>query len=195
MNTALNKYVSEKKVFSISGYSFNLGDNSDVKEDAYFLNRGWSWGWATWNSRWNLVDWDVRNYKAFVNNKTKRKDFAKGGSDLNAMLDKQMQGNLDSWAIRWFYHQFNINGLTLYPIFSKIFNIGFDSVATHTTGSGKRYFPKLDNDHSINLKYPEIINVSAYYQKRFQYKMGIFSRIKSKIDNIIKLIFIKRGGG
>lgn len=191
MNTALIQYEKEGDVFSISGYSFNLGDNSKVKEDAYFLNRGWSWGWATWSSRWDFVDWDVTDYKGFINDKIKQRDFAKGGSDLNSMLHKQMQGRLDSWAIRWFYHQFNIKGLTLYPVFSKIYNIGFDNVATHTTGSGKRYLPKLDVVHSVKFQLPKITMVSYIYQKRFQDKMGILSRIKSKIDNIIKQFFNK----
>lgn len=38
-----------------------------------------------------------------------------GGSDLNKMLRNQMEGTLDSWAIRWSYHLHKVKGLTLFP--------------------------------------------------------------------------------
>ncbi|MFI1772460.1 sugar transferase [Thalassobellus citreus] len=187
MNGALNAYKNEEQVFSISGYSFDLRLKNSDPNAMYFLNRGWSWGWATWQDRWEKVDWEVQSYESFCNSKEARKEFAKGGSDLNAMLDKQMSGSLDSWAIRWFYHQFKINGLTLYPLGSKIYNNGFDEHATHTNGSEKRYIPYLDKEHSNVFKYPKPVEITKAYQKKFQSKMGIMARIRSKIETLLKL--------
>jgi len=188
MNTCLDKYQKNDAVFSISGYSFNLGEEKRESLDAYFLNRGWSWGWATWQDRWTSVDWQVSDYATFVKNAKARKMFAKGGSDLNKMLDTQMAGKLDSWAIRWFYHQFRINGLTIYPVFSKVYNDGFDANATHTTGSSSRYQPSLDRTHKTQFNLPDSIEVSPYYQSQFQKKMGIWSRIVSKVETIYQKI-------
>jgi len=185
MNQSLNKYHNNENVFSISGYSFDLRKEDSNPNQTYFLNRGWSWGWATWKNRWEKVDWDVKSYANFSNNKQERKEFAKGGSDLNAMLDKQMSGQLDSWAIRWFYHQYKINGLTLYPLASKIYNDGFDEDATHTNGSEKRYIPYLDKVHSTTFNFPEQAVIDYKYQKQFQNKMGILARIRSKIETLI----------
>jgi len=189
MNTALVEFENKKHVFSISGYSFNLGKDENDQYDAYFLNRGWSWGWATWKDRWDNVDWSIKDYNNFLTDKAKQKSFAKGGSDLNKMLHKQMTGNLDSWAVRWFYNQFNLKGLTLYPVYSKVYNDGFDNEATHTKGSNKRYQPKLDNTNVANFNYPQNVKVDDFYQKKFQNKMGIKSRILSKIDNLLKKVF------
>jgi len=100
-----------------------------------------------------------------------------------------MTGNLDSWAVRWFYNQFNLKGLTLYPVYSKVYNDGFDNEATHTKGSNKRYQPKLDNTNVANFNYPQNVKVDDFYQKKFQNKMGIKSRILSKIDNLLKKVF------
>ncbi|QXP56891.1 glycosyltransferase [Cellulophaga sp. HaHa_2_95] len=186
MNKALSEYTAEKKIFSISGYSFDLRSKDQNPNTTYLLNRGWSWGWATWRDRWENVDWEVASYKEFSENKLERKEFAKGGSDLNAMLDKQMSGKLDSWAIRWFYHQFKTGGLTLYPLGSKIYNDGFDEFATHTNGSEKRYLPYLDKEHQMNFNFPKEIAISKEYQKKFQSKMGIIARIKSKIEGFFK---------
>lgn len=186
MNNALDTYKEEEKLFSISGYSFDLRMKEQNPNHLYFLNRGWSWGWATWRNRWEKVDWKVASYEAFAANKKERKAFAKGGSDLNAMLDKQMSGRLDSWAIRWFYHQFKSGGLTLYPLGSKIYNDGFDAFATHTTGSEKRYLPNLDKEYRMDFHFPKPVEISTEYQKKFQSKMGILARIRSKLETFLK---------
>lgn len=188
MNSSLKFYENIDKVFSISGYSFNLGGFFD-ENDAYFLNRGWSWGWATWKNRWDMVDWEVKDYLEFKMNTKSRKEFSKGGSDLNKMLDKQMNGYLDSWAIRWFYHQYKIGGITLYPVLSKVFNNGFDENATHTTGSVNRYLPLVDDGLMYTFSFPDIISESKVYQQKFLRKMGYLSRILSKIQNLFVKIF------
>lgn len=191
MNACLSKYQQAENVFSISGYSFNLGHDPLSENDAYLLNRGWSWGWATWADRWENVDWDVKTYKEFITDRKAQKAFGQGGSDLNSMLQKQMTGKIDSWAIRWFYHQFHTKGLTVYPVFSKVYNAGFDEYATHTTGSNTRYLPAMDKENKQTFRLSAAVQLSTYYQKRFQKKMDPFSRLGSKIDTYIKKIFSK----
>ena len=47
------------------------------------------------------------------------------------MLDMQMAGKIDSWAVRWVYHLFENNLMTVYPAVSKVVNFGFDGSGTH----------------------------------------------------------------
>jgi hypothetical protein len=184
MNQAINEYKSKKKVFSICGYSFDL-DVPDYQLDSYFLNRCWPWSWATWKDRWQEIDWEVKDYQEFLKNKSAQKKFAQCGSDVNAMLRKQMDGKLDSWAIRWTYHQYKVNGISLFPVQSKIKNEGFDDFATHTKGTSSRYEPKLDKGENIKFKNPEQLNISLIHQQKFLKKMGYASRIKSKIETLL----------
>ncbi len=183
MNQSLNLYQNNKNVFSISGFSFNL-EVKDYSFDTYFLNRGWSWGWATWKDRWQNLDWEIKDYDFFIRDIVAQKKFAQGGSDLNSMLKKQMTSNLDSWAIRWFYNQFQKNGITLYPVKSKILNNGFGREATHTKGSVKRYIPDLDKANKAEFNFNQKMEVTTIFQKKFITKMGYFSRIKSKIQTL-----------
>lgn len=190
MNAALERYKTETNVFSISGYSFNLkSPQLHYDDDAYFLNRGWSWGWATWKNRWKDVDWEMSSYASFEKNKKLRKAFSAGGSDLNKMLREQMQGKLDSWAIRWFYHQFRIGGLTLYPVYSKVHNAGFDEFATHTTGSQKRYIPDIDVEAKTAFRFPEQVSITPEFQALFKKRMGLAARIRSKLQTIFLKVF------
>ena len=187
MNQSLIKFERDKTVFSISGFSFNLKMGDKYIDDTYFLNRGWSWGWATWKDRWDKMDWEISDYNEFIKNRKAQKTFSEGGSDLNGMLKKQMRNNLDSWAIRWFYNQYKCEGLTVYPVKSKILNEGFGVNATHTKGSSRRYLPFLDTSNKRTFIYPSIVEITGIAQQKFLIKMGYFSRLKSKIETYLGL--------
>lgn len=184
MNQALLRYSSEKAVYSISGYCFDLNVKSSDNADTYFLNRGWSWTWATWRDRWLTVDWEVKDYAAFSGNKAKRKAFSELGSDVNLMLDRQMNGQVNSWAIRWVYQQFKVQGLTLYPKVSKVYNHGFDEVATHNVGSNRRYITFIDKSERRQFEWPMDVAITEGYQLAFLRKMSITQRVISRLESI-----------
>lgn len=183
MNAGLDEYQEQKKVYSISGYAFDLKYKA-TENDAYFLNRHWPWGWASWQDRWQEVDWEVKDYIHFKSNSKLKKEFALLGSDVNAMLEKQMNGNLDSWSIRWTYHIFTKKGLVLFPKVSKINNNGFDTNATNTIGINDRYLTAFDLSNQTNFDLPTAFEIHKKYQKALQWKMGFFSRLTNKIKEI-----------
>jgi hypothetical protein len=185
MNQAIKEFKNEKKVFSICGYSFDFAVEG-YSIDSFFLNRSWPWGWASWKDRWEEIDWSMHDYDSFKVDKKSRKQFSALGSDVNAMLDKQMNGQIDSWAIRWTYHQFKTNKISLFPVKSLVYNAGFDQYATHTTGSQKRYIPKLDDGKKTNFHFPVELYINSQFQKKFNKKMGIIARIKSKIESLLQ---------
>lgn len=191
MNQALLKYKNELTVNAISGFTFDM--NKDFKSCAYFLNRPWPWTWATWRNRWQNIDWSVSDYNLFSIDTQCKKEFAKLGSDVNSMLRKQMAGKLDSWAIRWTYHQFRTKSLCLYPPVSMVKNIGFGELATHTKGSSRRYDSPLVFDYSTEFKFPNRVEVSIGDQLVFLKIMGIRSRIVSKIETLFLNLKKNRG--
>jgi len=184
MNAGLNEYQEQKKVYSISGYAFDLKGNT-TENDAYFLNRHWPWGWASWEDRWQEVDWDVKDYISFKSNSKLKKEFALLGSDVNSMLEKQMNGNLDSWSIRWTYHIFIKKALVLFPVVSKINNNGWDMDATNTIGINDRYLTAFDLSDKINFNFPTDFTINDQYQKALQWKMGVFLRLINKVKEIL----------
>ena len=193
MNAALERYKAETSVFSIAGFAFNLNTSGlQYKYDAYFLNRPWPWGWATWKDRWEKIDWEVRSYASFKKDRKLRKAFSEGGSDLNKMLREQMEGKIDSWAIRWSYHQFRIGGITLFPVYSKVYNAGFDKFATHTKGSQKRYIPEIDTEGKTSFYFPEQVSITGSFQALFRKKMGVMARIGSKWQTLLLKVFKTR---
>lgn len=133
MNTALDTYENEKRVWSIGSHSAKLPFMKRYKYDVFFCHRASSWGWGTWLDRWEKVDWSVVDYDRFKLNIKERRRFNLGGDDMSSLLDRQMCGLKDSWAIRWCYAQYKNNSYCVRPIEPLIINIGQDGSGTHCT--------------------------------------------------------------
>lgn len=131
MDAALRFYARDETIWSISGFSPELPALASYDHSVYLAPRGSSWGWGTWRRGWELVDWGVKDYPAFEWALRRRWAFNRGGRDLAAMLDAQMDGRIDSWAVRWCYSQ-HLHGMhTVFPTVSKVRNTGLDGSGTH----------------------------------------------------------------
>ena len=130
MNTALARYQNDEQVMQISGYMFPISIAAET--DAVFLPLTTSWGWATWQRAWQHFDPAARGHGALKDNVDMRNKFNLDGSyDYFGMLEQQMQGKIDSWAIRWYLSVWIRGGLTLFPLKTLVENIGFDGSGTH----------------------------------------------------------------
>ncbi len=176
MNKALDFYELNNKVFSVSGYGLKVALPKNYEYDVYFTHRGLSWGWATWKDRWDNVDWDVKDFEQLKEDKLVKKKFAQGGTDLFPMLKKQMENNLDSWAIRWFYSQFKNNLFTVFPTISKVKNVGFDVDATHTNVYN-RYKIVFDSSNQQEFIFDNCVVINPIVLLSFQRYYSIFTRI------------------
>lgn len=186
MNNALKFYCGDARIWSISGYQPKMTMPKYYKKDIYLSYRGCSWGWATWKDRWMLVDWDVHDYRKFKYNYLKRKKLNRGGSDMANMLDRQMDGDIDSWAIRWCYEQSKLDMFTIYPTKSLVSNEGHDGTGTHG-GVTQDWITEISDD---DITFEKEIQLDLNIAKEFKKvnNIGLVSRIKS-----ILLLFNLRG--
>lgn len=188
MNKSLDFYKDNKKVLSISGYSFPIRFPQVYVYDNYFTKRSSSWGWGTWRSRWNAVDWEVKDYQDFASNPAARKRFNLMGSDMAGMLDRQMKGKISSWAIRWCYHQFKTDTYTAFPSLSKIQNIGFGEAATHTSSIQKsRFATSLDTTDRQIFKLNPFVSLNSSLIRQFVRKYSVVTRLKYKALSLISI--------
>ena len=175
MNQALVHFKNQKEIFSISGYNYDFKVPQGFKYDNYCVTRGCSWGWATWEDRWGAINWDINTF-AGMNNKDFRKSFNYSGSDLCSMLIKQKNKEIDSWAIRWYYNQWEQSKLTVYPVRSLVNNEGFDEYATHTHVYD-RYKSTLMPADKINFNLGGSGKPEPYYQGQIRRKFSVITRI------------------
>lgn len=137
MDEALRHY-KDTKAFSIAGYTPPIDIPNDYKYDTYAVMRNCSWGWATWQDRWNQVDWDVKDFNTFFADDDAVCRFNAAGDDLSTMLLKQRQRLISSWSIRFCYASFVKQMPTIYPVRSLVTNGGADGSGSNV-GSTSKY--------------------------------------------------------
>jgi hypothetical protein len=100
--------------------------------DAFFIRGADCWGWATWRRGWQVYQADGQALLVEIQRRGLSTAFDFDGSfPYEAMLRAQVEGRIDSWAIRWYASAFLANKLTLYPGKTLIENIGSDGSGTH----------------------------------------------------------------
>jgi len=134
MNKGLEIYKNEEKVASIHGYVYPLKKWYKLPQ-TFFIRGADCWGWGTWQRAWNIFEPDGRKLKEEILKRKEKKLFDMGGTyPYFKMLEDQINGKNNSWAIRWYASAFLHNKLTLYPHQSLVKNIGFDKSGTHCQG-------------------------------------------------------------
>lgn len=128
MNDALQCYVDDDDVWAISGHLFSV--EGDLPE-TFFIRHANSLGWGTWQRAWRKCNFDAEALLAELAQRDAGFDFDFYGSHpYMTMLRRQISGDVDSWAIRWYATLFLHNALSLYPCRSLTNHIG-DQSGTH----------------------------------------------------------------
>ena len=129
MNEALEKFEQEEKIGHVHGYCFPLPE----LPDAFLIKWTGSWGWATWKRAWEKFNPDGQ---ALLNELKRRRltktfDF-NGNYPFARMLQRQVNGENNSWAIRWNASLFLNDMLSVNAGKSLVKNIGFDGSGVHS---------------------------------------------------------------
>jgi hypothetical protein len=99
---------------------------------------------------------------------------------MTRMLKNQMDGRIDSWAIRFCYHQFKNDLRTIFPTSSKLVSIGFGEDATHTSGT-RRFKTTLDMSKKRKFNFEPYNSMNERLVREFANKFSIYKRLMDKI--------------
>ena len=184
MNKSLNYYRYNDKVISIHGYMYPI--KSKLPE-TFFLRGADCWGGATWERGWNLFEQNGTKLLYEIKHRNLVKQFNYNGAINNIkMLNNQIDGKSDSWAIRWHASAFLKNKLTLYPGVSLVNNIGLDGTGEHCGSTN--YYDCEVSKHPVEIKDIVVTDneeVRSLIEEYFRnIKKPIFRRIKNKIRRI-----------
>jgi hypothetical protein len=141
MNDGLERYSGAHRIASIHGYWYPV--LSTVPE-TFFLRGADCWGWATWRRAWTRFTPDGASLRDQLLQRGLARAFNLDGAyPFFRMLEDQISGTNDSWAIRWHAACFLGDMLTLYPGRSLVHNTGND-------GSGSHAVPTLAYDQNVS---------------------------------------------
>jgi len=190
MNDALTRYKDNKNVGHIG--SCNFFACGSRFPDSFFTIMPDTWGWATWNDRWEAFNSDA----VFLFKELEKRDLMHtfntyGAYNMKQMLVDQIFGKVDSWAIRWQAVMVLNNWLCLYPNPSYSHHIE-SSEATHA---------KINLVPPMQMEKPSFKTVDAVedalttaaMMRGYAGKGDYYGKYKSKF--IFKTIrkFIKKG--
>ena len=149
MVDSLEHYRESEVVASVSGFCYDISAVPSTRELStrnYFSHRCMSWGWATWKSEWNAVDWDLQNVLKGLQCQGMQK---KAGEDLKKLFELQSRNVIDSWAIYFCAYHLLSQKYCSFPSRNHVVNCGFDNRGTHTrirpTWVPKMYFEGDDS--------------------------------------------------
>ncbi len=195
MNDSLVIYKQEEKVISIGACNYFTNDENIL--NTIFLPLVDCLGWATWKNRWKLFEHDSRKLLDEINarNLTDKLNLH-GFYDFKGMLQNQISGKVDSWAIRWTVTSFLYDKVTLYPNPSLTQHVA-STDATHASHLNIR--PSLAN-HPIPVIYTKphvkfknykkmLIAYYSYFDNNLFVK--VLKRLKIEIFWIFKLDYLK----
>ena len=183
MNEALDLYENEPKIMHIGSYLPYT--NSYRKLPETFLSRFMScWGWATWKTSWNKANWNESELYEQIKDPKVRNEFnLEGVLNFHEQLENNIDGSINTWAIKWFASIFLCNGLCLYPSHSFTKNIGFDGTGENCDlldikeRKGGRDFIKVTKikieESSLGKRYLKryyIYGNDSGFEKRFKQK-------------------------
>ena len=125
MNDALNLYADEPRVGHIQACDFTQDTSLPL---TFLIKWTGSWGWATWQRAWKLFNPDGAHLLQQLEDKglTRTFDF-NGNYPFTRMLQRQIAGQNNSWAIRWNATLFLNDILSLNVGRSLVNNNGFDA--------------------------------------------------------------------
>jgi hypothetical protein len=184
MNSALEYYKDEKKIWHISGWNYPTRFKSDDGVYCYRLVN--TWGWATWKNRWKHYEIKIeKTLNQFSKEEIKRFNLDGYNNNLWKQLLLNQKKKINTWAIFWYIVIFRNNGLCLNPTKSFVKNIGFDGSGVHTHDF--RYKDNKFLNQNKNIKFKKITQednqnlkiIKGYLlNSKKNYMSKIFTRIK-----------------
>lgn len=151
------RFADDQRIMRISGLvPYSERENP---YDYHFTRRFFCHGWGTWRRAWqhfsytlegmdqNIIYKALQAYYPFYHN---RRPWIKN-------VDRMLQGELKTWAIRWDMACFLQNGLTISPEKNMITNIGFGKDATHTQKVEKLFSELETKPVTFPLRHPPFI--------------------------------------
>ncbi len=150
INDGLNLYENDTKIFSVSGYNYPINIPESYPHDIYKWQGYSAWGAGTWKDRRDSIDWNCTGSKRVLK-ENKREMIRRIGENTYWQISYMVEQGL-SWGDAVIsYNMFVKDVYTIFPVVSKVRNIGHDGSGEHC-GTGDRFIKqRLDPGIQVNL--------------------------------------------
>lgn len=193
MNKSLDHYEKRKSVFSISGLSRPHPERffpSDYKYDVYVSLTHHPTGWATWQDRWEQVDWEAKNYELLKTDFSIQKAFKRAGNEMWDQLKLCKDKGRNIWSVLFYLAHFENHAVSICPVVSYIEHIGWGPDSTNCPGDGAVWLHERLADKKeikfLDILYEDARIINSWYSFRFGKPRSIFGKIVNAWGRRIK---------
>ena len=179
----LYKYKDDRRIMSISGFTFDLKNRNNEEESYFFSRYFFMWGWASWKRAWQHYDKDMEFWPK-VRDEGWLEDIlgSKRASIYWRYIFRSVyERRINTWDYPWLLSCWEQNGLSIIPKRNLISNIGFGAEATHTRQ--KNIYTNILPMQGIKfpLNHPKLIIRNNKADRQIEdsiYSKSILNRIK-----------------
>lgn len=175
MNDGLQTYKDDPLIYSICGFCPSFSIPSNYKEDVWFSPMHNPWGYATWKDKLEKVDYSSYNRYSALKQNHKLKKFMSVGFYIKGILIADSKGEINAGDLRVYYHMFQHNMCSVFPVVSKTQNWGFDGTGEHC-GNKEVWWakPELDtrNQPTMFIPFNGYNEVLLRNHRKFQDKIN-----------------------
>jgi hypothetical protein len=178
----LTFYKNKKSVFCITAYNYPI-EAPNYSYDTIVYKRFCSYGWAGWADRFDNVIWNHAQLQQLMDKSPgfKRRLNAEG-YDLVRMLKKQISGVISTWDVQLQVHVAENRLKVIYPVLSKVSNIGFDEESTNTFGIDWLQ-TNVDPGKNRTFKFCDDNLIIPQLQKQIKKPFGLKALVSRKLIN------------
>lgn len=190
MNQSLDKYESNERIFSISGYCPPIAIPADYGHDLFVLRRFNAWGFGLWKDRFECVKYiSPEEYENFSAKRDMIRLFKEaGGEDMLGMLRADAYGKIDAFDVKAMYAQCLSDRYTIYPNGSLTSNIGLDGTGIHC---GKTWAFDVELSNKNHFYCPDrliadrrIVKANRKFRARGGHARRFFRKLRAFFDGI-----------
>ena len=159
MNSSLERFKCEPRVSCISGFSYPM---FFPNKTGYFLLGAETWSMATWRDAWQNFQDDTGTLLEYFEDSKEQKKLNMYGFNFYEMLVQQMNGEIDSWGVRWWASAVSQDLLCYYPPKPYCVNEGWGEEGTHVTEPNPIMSKSEYLSESIDLIFPKKIGLAMF---------------------------------
>lgn len=186
MQTNLDKFENDKDIYSVTGYVFpkKIFSLREKNKSIFLCKRPNSWGWATWSSKWNKVNFNNKKFINIYKKRDKAKILEDYGNDLEFILRDTLNGKISSWAIKWtVYHILN-SKYCIFPFKTLVNEEGYKYNPTNNRFKLSKFNHKKIYSYKLSKKIKILTeNNDIIMQFKKIYNFALYKKILKKLIN------------
>jgi hypothetical protein len=152
INDGLEFYASDKSVFSISGYAYPVKIPVNYEHDVYKWQGFTAWGVGLWRDRWERIAWSPNWVSSFLADPVSVRRMNSVAEHVVHFYETFPGGSLPQIADGIISMNLVESDMyTLFPVVSRVRNIGCDGTGEHGTSNRIYSTQEIDVDSSYTF--------------------------------------------